>query len=79
MRCFHAPEEKLELVSYYLQRKAGFGEQGFDFQYCDNQNLANLLKNLKFKLKNPKFPTFYSESFVEKRHYYGGPIERLGD
>jgi hypothetical protein len=41
--------------------------------------LANLLKNLKFTLKNPKFPTFYSESFVEKHYYYGGPIERLGD
>jgi hypothetical protein len=41
--------------------------------------LANLLKNLKFTLKNHKFPTFYSETFVEKSHYYGGPVERLGD
>jgi hypothetical protein len=37
--------------------------------------LANLLKNLKFTLKNQNFPTFYSE----KSHYYGGPVERLGD
>ncbi len=41
--------------------------------------LANLLKNVKFTPKNPKFPTFYSETIVEKSHYYGGPIERLGD
>jgi hypothetical protein len=41
--------------------------------------LANLLKNLKFTLKNPKFPTFYSETFVGKSHYYGWPVERLGD
>jgi hypothetical protein len=41
--------------------------------------LANLLKNLKFTLKNQKILTFYSKTFVEKRHYYGGPIERLGD
>jgi hypothetical protein len=41
--------------------------------------LANLLKNLKSALKNQKQPTFYSETFVEKSHYYGGPIERLGD
>jgi hypothetical protein len=34
--------------------------------------LANLLKN-------QKFPTFYSETFVEKTHYYGGPVERFGD
>jgi hypothetical protein len=32
MRCIHAPKEKLELVGCYLQRKAGFGEQDFDFQ-----------------------------------------------
>ncbi len=38
--------------------------------------LTNLLKNLRFTLKTPKFPTFYSETFVEKSHYYGGPIER---
>jgi hypothetical protein len=35
--------------------------------------LDNVLKNLKFTLKNPKFPPFYSETFVEKGHYYGGP------
>ncbi len=34
--------------------------------------LANLLKN-------PKFPTFYYETFVEKSHYYGGPVGRLRD
>ncbi len=41
--------------------------------------LANLLKNLKFTLKNQNFPTFYSETFVGKSHYYGGPVGRLGD
>jgi hypothetical protein len=41
--------------------------------------LANLLKNLKFTLKNPKFPTFYFETFVEKSHYYGGSVKRLDE
>jgi hypothetical protein len=76
MRCFHAPEEKLELVGCYLQRKAGFGEHGFDFQYCDNQNFDQSFEKPQIYTKNPKFPTFYSETFVEKSHYYGGPIER---
>jgi hypothetical protein len=40
MRRFHAPEEKLELVGCCLESKAGFGEQGFDFQFCDNQNFG---------------------------------------
>jgi hypothetical protein len=36
------PESKMfiKLVGCYLLRKAGFGEQGFDFQFCDNQNLG---------------------------------------
>jgi hypothetical protein len=39
MRCIRAPEEELELVGWLLApRKAGFGEQGFVFQLCDNQN-----------------------------------------
>ncbi len=46
MRCIHAPEEKLELVGYYLQRKAGFGEQDFDFEFCDNQNLGQSFEKL---------------------------------
>jgi hypothetical protein len=37
------------------------------------------LKYPQFTLKSPKFLTFYSETFVEKSHYYSGPIERLGD
>jgi hypothetical protein len=61
-----------------MWRNAGFGEQGFDFQYCDNQNFRESLE-LKCTLKHEKFPTFYSETFAEKLHYYGGPIERLGD
>jgi hypothetical protein len=68
MRCFHAPEEKLELLPCYLQRKARFGEQGFDFQYCNNQNFGQSFKKPQIYTKNPKFLTFYSESFVEKSH-----------
>jgi hypothetical protein len=66
MRCIHAPQEKLELVGCcYLLRKAGFGEQGFDFQFCDNQNLGQPFEKCQIYTKNPKFPTFYCETFVE--------------
>jgi hypothetical protein len=79
MRCIHATEEKLELVGCYLQRKAGFGEQGLDFQFCDNLNLCQSFEKLQIYTKKPKLSPFYSESFVERSDYYGGPIERLGD
>jgi hypothetical protein len=65
MRCIHAPQEKLELVGCYLLRKAGFGEQGFDFQFCENQNLGQSFEKCQITLKNPKFPTFYSQTFVD--------------
>jgi hypothetical protein len=59
MRCFHAPEEKFELVGCcYLLRKAGFHEQGFDFQYCDNQNFGQCFEKPQIYPKNPKISHF---------------------
>jgi len=58
MRCIHAPEEKLELVRCCMQRKAGFGEQGFDFQFSDNQNLGRSFEKLKIYTKKPKISHF---------------------
>jgi hypothetical protein len=58
MRCIHAPEEKLELVGCYLLRKAGFGEQGFDFQFCDNQNLGQSFEKCQIYTKKPKISHF---------------------
>jgi hypothetical protein len=60
-------------------RNARFGEQGFDFQYYDNKNFGESFEKPQFRLKNQIFFTFYSKTFVEKSHYYGGPVERLGD
>ncbi len=54
MRCIHAPEEKLELVRCYMQRKAGFGQQGFDFQFSDNHNLGQSFEKLQIYTINPK-------------------------
>ncbi len=54
MRCIHAPEEKLELGGCYMRRKAGFGEQGFDFQFYNNQNLGQSFEKLQIYTKNPK-------------------------
>ncbi len=50
----HAPQEKLELIGCYLLRKAGFGEQGFDFQFYDNQNLGQSFEKCEIYTKNPK-------------------------
>jgi hypothetical protein len=58
MRCIHAPEEKLELVGCYLLRKAGFGEQGIDFQFCDNQNLGQSFEKCQIYTRKPKIPHF---------------------
>jgi hypothetical protein len=58
MKCIHAPEDKSELVGCYMQRKTGFGEQGFDFQFSDNQNLGQSFEKLQNYTENPKFPTF---------------------
>ncbi len=54
MRCIHAPEEKLELVGCYMRRKAGFGEQGSDFQFSDNPNLGQSFEKLQIYTINPK-------------------------
>jgi hypothetical protein len=62
-----------------MWRNARFGGQGFDFQYYDNQNFGEPFEKPQFRLKNKKNLTFSSEIFVEKSHYYGGPVERLGD
>jgi hypothetical protein len=53
--------------------------QGFDFQYCNNQNFRESFEKLQIYTKNPKFPTFYFETFVGKSHYYGGSVERLDE
>ncbi len=74
MRCIHAPQEKLELVGCYLLRKAGFGQQGFDFQFCDNQNLGQSFEKRQIDTRKPKI-----SDLVEKSHYYGEPIKRLCD
>jgi hypothetical protein len=58
MRCIHAPEEKSELVGCYMQRKTGFGEQGFDFQFSDNQNLGQSFEKLQIYTKKPKISHF---------------------
>jgi hypothetical protein len=73
-RCIHAPEEELELVSCYLPKKAGFGEQGFDFHFCENQNLP---KNIQFTLKNQQLLLSCPTILWEKSHYYGEPTKRL--
>jgi hypothetical protein len=67
MRCFHAPEEKLELVGCYLQRKAGFGKQGFGFQYCDNQNFGQSIEKPQIYTKNPKNSHFLLSNFCAKK------------
>jgi len=73
------PEEKIERAGCYVEECWIWASRVLIFSTVTIRILANLLKNLKFTLKNPKFPTFYSETFVEKSHYYGGPIERLGE
>jgi hypothetical protein len=55
-------------------RKAGFGEQGFVFQFCDNQNLGQIFWKTSNLHRKPKI-----SHFVDKNHYYGWPIERLRD
>ncbi len=68
MRCIHAPQEKLELVGCYLLRKAGFGEQGFDFQFCDNQNLGQSFEKCQIYTKKPKISHFLLSNFCGLNH-----------
>jgi hypothetical protein len=55
-------------------RKAGFGEQGFVFQFCDNQNLGQSFEKRQIDNRKQK-----NSHLVKKSHYYGGPIKRLCD
>ncbi len=36
-----------------MWRNAGFGEQGFDFQYCDNQNFGESFEKPQIYTKKP--------------------------
>jgi hypothetical protein len=55
-------------------RKGRFGKQGFVFQFCDDQNLGQSFEQSQIDTRKPK-----NSHFVEKSHYYGGPIRRLPD
>ncbi len=55
-------------------RKAGFGEQGFVFQFCDNQNLGQSFEKREIDTRKPKI-----SHLVEKSNYSGAPIKRLCD
>ncbi len=37
-----------------MWRNAGFGEQGFDFQYCDNQSFGESFEKPQIYTKKPK-------------------------
>jgi len=67
MRCFHAPEEKLQHVGCYLQRNARFGEHGFDLQYCDNQNFGQCFEKPQIDSKIPKISHFLLWNFCGKK------------
>jgi hypothetical protein len=41
-----------------MWRNAGFGEQGFDFQYCDNQNFGESFEKPQIYTKKPKISHF---------------------
>jgi hypothetical protein len=59
MRCIQTPEEELELVGWLLPpRKAGFGEQGFDFHFCDNQNLGQSFEKCQIYTKKLEISHF---------------------
>jgi len=62
-----APEEKLELVGCYLQRKAGFGKQGFDFQFCDNQNLSQSFEKHQIYTKTTQNFTLFTLKVLWKK------------
>jgi len=71
MRCFHAPEEKIELAGCYAE-ECWIWWAGFWFSVLWQSEFWRIF------WKTQNFP-LYSETFVEKSHYYGGPVERLGD
>ncbi len=56
----------------YLRRKAGFGEQDFDCEFCDNQNLGQSFEKLQIYTKNPKFSHFLWKNVTTMVGLYKG-------